>query len=169
MKSLRGPERLESLPIDRDNSVWGAGNVLLVLFSWKVNIVKKNHCWNGVVDTFGLCLLYLKGQTVPGYPVKAGRCKMLNQFLRIQEVCKAKEAQEVIWTKIIRFEKKWIENDIQITSQTIATSHILKNPLRQYPNLSTTHTQWGASNVYLLDLSSWKVNIAENPIAVMGL
>jgi hypothetical protein len=29
--------------------------------------------------------------------------------------------------------------------------------------------QWGASNVYLLVLSSWKVNIAENPIAGMGL
>ena len=29
--------------------------------------------------------------------------------------------------------------------------------------------QWGASNVYLLVLSSWKVNIAENPIAVIGL
>ena len=29
--------------------------------------------------------------------------------------------------------------------------------------------QWGADNVYLLVLSSWKVNIAENPIAVMGL
>ena len=29
--------------------------------------------------------------------------------------------------------------------------------------------QWGAGNVYLLELSSWKVNIAENPIAVMGL
>ena len=29
--------------------------------------------------------------------------------------------------------------------------------------------QWGASNVYLLVLSSEKVNIAENPIAVMGL
>ena len=28
--------------------------------------------------------------------------------------------------------------------------------------------QWGAGNVYLLVLSSWKVNIAENPIAVMG-
>ena len=26
-----------------------------------------------------------------------------------------------------------------------------------------------ASNVYLLVLSSWKINIAENPIAVMGL
>ena len=29
--------------------------------------------------------------------------------------------------------------------------------------------QWGAGNVYLLVLSSWKVNIAENPIAIMGL
>ena len=29
--------------------------------------------------------------------------------------------------------------------------------------------QWGAGNVYLLVLSSWKVNIAENPIAVMEL
>ena len=29
--------------------------------------------------------------------------------------------------------------------------------------------QWGAGNVYLLVLSTWKVNIAENPIAVMGL
>ena len=29
--------------------------------------------------------------------------------------------------------------------------------------------QWGVGNVYLLVLSSWKVNIAENPIAVMGL
>ena len=29
--------------------------------------------------------------------------------------------------------------------------------------------QWAANNVYLLVLSSWKANIAENPIAVMGL
>jgi len=29
--------------------------------------------------------------------------------------------------------------------------------------------QWSAGNVYLLVLSSWKVNIDENPIAVMGL
>jgi hypothetical protein len=38
------------------------------------------------------------------------------------------------------------------------------------PNVSTTPiTAMGAGNVYLLVLSSWKVNIAENPIAVMGL
>ena len=41
-------------------------------------------------------------------------------------------------------------------------------------NCARTHLQlplrqWGASNVYLLVLSSWKVNIAEIPIAVMGL
>ena len=29
--------------------------------------------------------------------------------------------------------------------------------------------QWGAGNVYLLALSSWKVNIAKNPIALVGL
>ena len=29
--------------------------------------------------------------------------------------------------------------------------------------------QWGAGNVYLLVLSSWKVNIAENPIGVVNL
>ena len=36
-------------------------------------------------------------------------------------------------------------------------------PLRQWGG------QWGAGNVYLLVLSSWKVNIAENLIAIMGL
>ena len=37
-------------------------------------------------------------------------------------------------------------------------------------NVSTTPLwQWGAGNVYLLVLSNWKVNIAENLIAVMGL
>ena len=29
--------------------------------------------------------------------------------------------------------------------------------------------QWGAGNVYLLVLSSWKVNIVKKPIAVMGM
>ena len=29
--------------------------------------------------------------------------------------------------------------------------------------------QWGAGNVYLLVLSSWKVSITENPSVVMGL
>ena len=44
----------------------------------------------------------------------------------------------------------------------------------QWPFMARTYLQlplrqWGAGNVYLLVLSSWKVNIAENPIAVMGL
>ena len=43
-----------------------------------------------------------------------------------------------------------------------------------FENMARTYLQlplrqWGAGNVYLLVLSSWKVNIAENPIAVMGL
>jgi hypothetical protein len=38
------------------------------------------------------------------------------------------------------------------------------------PNISTTPiTAMGAGNVYFIVLSSRKVNIAENPIAVMGL
>ena len=42
------------------------------------------------------------------------------------------------------------------------------------PNLAWTYLQlplrqWGAGNVYLLVLSSWKVNIVKKPIAVMVL
>ena len=36
-------------------------------------------------------------------------------------------------------------------------------------NIYNSQLQWGAGNVYLLVLSSCKVNIAENLIAVMGL
>ena len=36
-----------------------------------------------------------------------------------------------------------------------------------WTNLQLPIRQWGAGNVYLLVLSSWKVNIPENPIAVM--
>ena len=43
----------------------------------------------------------------------------------------------------------------------------LLNSARTYLQLQLR--QWGAGNVYLLVLSSWKVNIAEKPIAVMGL
>ena len=47
----------------------------------------------------------------------------------------------------------------------------------QHPNLQNKAwtylqlplRQWGAGNVYLLVLYSWKVNIVENPIAVMEL
>ena len=48
--------------------------------------------------------------------------------------------------------------DTQSVSRDLAGTY-LHLPLRQ----------WGAGNVYILVLSSWKVNIAENPIAMMGL
>ena len=42
---------------------WGASKVyLLVLSSWKVNIAKKKHCRDGVVDTFRLLLMYASGE-----------------------------------------------------------------------------------------------------------
>ena len=46
-----------------------------------------------------------------------------------------------------------------------------RNGKKRYdPNVSITPiTPMGSGNVYLLVLSSWKVNIAENPIAVMGI
>ena len=49
--------------------------------------------------------------------------------------------------------------DLVISFYKLNARTYLQLPLRQ----------WGAGNVYLLVLSSWKVNIAENPIAVMGL
>ena len=49
------------------------------------------------------------------------------------------------------------DNKTRFQSNTAQT--YLQLPLRQ----------WGAGNVYLLVLSSWKVKIAENPIAVMVL
>ena len=43
----------------------------------------------------------------------------------------------------------------------------LNDQARTYLQLSLR--QWGAGNVYLLVLSSWKVNIAKKPIAVMEM
>ena len=54
--------------------------------------------------------------------------------------------------------KSFYKFSLTVTHLGIARTY-LQLPLRQ----------WGAGNVYLLVLSSWKVNIAENPIAVMGL
>ena len=54
--------------------------------------------------------------------------------------------------------KSWLKSCGVIAPWVIAQTY-LQLPLRQ----------WGASDVYLLVLSSWKVNIAENPIAVMGM
>ena len=52
--------------------------------------------------------------------------------------------------------------------------HIDDHLWQQYDAIAWTYLQlplrqWCAGNVYLLVLSIWKVNIAENPIAVMGL
>ena len=46
---------------------------------------------------------------------------------------------------------------------------LLSSPYRSRMYLKLPLRQWVAGNVYLLVLSSWKVNIAENPITVMGL
>ena len=46
---------------------------------------------------------------------------------------------------------------------------LVKSNIIAWTYLQLPLRQWGAGNVYLLVLSSWKVNIAENPIAVMGL
>ena len=44
---------------------------------------------------------------------------------------------------------------------------VRQSTVRTYRQLQLQ--QWGAGNVYLLVLSSWKVNITKNPIAFMGL
>ena len=44
---------------------WSAGNVKLLAFSsWKVNIAKKPHCSNAVVDMFGQAMAKPLGQTI---------------------------------------------------------------------------------------------------------
>ena len=47
--------------------------------------------------------------------------------------------------------------------------HLISLPDQAQTYLQLPLQQSGAGNVYLLVLSSRKVNIAENPIAVMGL
>ena len=47
--------------------------------------------------------------------------------------------------------------------------HLVRNADLAGTYLQLPLRQWGAGNVYLLVLSTWKVNIAKNPIAVMGL
>ena len=45
--------------------------------------------------------------------------------------------------------------------------HISKDIARTYLQLKLQ--QWDAGNFYLLLLSIWKVNIAKNPTAIIGL
>ena len=63
--------------------------------------------------------------------------------------------------KLLKLKKYLIEVHVHENKNTAS------NTARTYLQLPLR--QWGAGNVYLLVLSSWKVNIAENPIAVMGL
>ena len=49
---------------------------------------------------------------------------------------------------------------------TICGTSLLEDTVQTYLHLLSG--QWGASNVCFLVLSSWKVNIAENLIAIMG-
>ena len=61
--------------------------------------------------------------------------------------------------------KTW-ENGYYLLSAVAEAIFLLwQNLARTYVQLPLP--QWGAGNVYLLVLSSWKVNIAENPIVVM--
>ena len=59
------------------------------------------------------------------------------------------------------------QKGFQATLRTVAYAWMFYYYARTYLQLPLW--QWGAGNVYLLVLSSWKVNIAENPFAVMGL
>ena len=75
----------------------------------------------------------------------------------------------------IRYAKKGIMNEDWLRS-FVKLSAVIKSleemggmASMAWRYLQLPIRQWGASNVYLLVLSSWKVNIAENPIAVMGL
>ena len=53
--------------------------------------------------------------------------------------------------------------------KTNLPSSVVVVPILAQTYLQLPLRQWGAGNVYLLVLSSWKVNIAENSIALMGL
>ena len=48
-------------------------------------------------------------------------------------------------------------------------SGFIEQDLQVLMYLQLSLWQWGAGNVYILVLSSWKVNIAENPFAVIRL
>ena len=60
--------------------------------------------------------------------------------------------------ELVKSSKFKISNSWNYSVSTLARMY-LQLPLHQ----------WSADNVYLLVLASWKVNIAENPIAVIGL
>ena len=72
--------------------------------------------------------------------------------------------EKYFWSKFIffkdlRFQKIFIQHSAVVWELPMFAQTYLQLPLWQL----------GAGNVYLLVLSSWKVNFAENPIAIMGL
>ena len=68
-------------------------------------------------------------------------------------------------TVLIEFAPSKWQNVFQIKSQ----KRFLNKRLIAWTYLQLPLRQWGAGNVYLLVLYSWKVNITENSIAIMGL
>ena len=60
-----------------------------------------------------------------------------------------------------------VEYFLSFPQKNLSPEKTETNQARTYLQLPLRH--WGAGNVYLLVLSSWKVNIAENPIAELGL
>ena len=55
-----------------------------------------------------------------------------------------------------------LESICYVSGKVVDTKHAV-------PECIYKLRQWGAGNVYLFVLSSWKVNIAKNTIVVMGL
>ena len=76
-----------------------------------------------------------------------------------------------IWENIVeKFITEWqTVPSSDLFSLLFALFHCLLITVQARMYLQLPLQQWGAGNVYLLVLSSWKVNIAENPNAVMGL
>jgi len=75
---------------------------------------------------------------------------------------------------LVDFELSISENVRVLTAKLIVnlsfnTIFHMANWVRAGTYLQLPLWQWGAGNVYLFVLSSWKVNFAENLIAVMGL
>ena len=118
------------------------------------------YCWWWVwlAQSSGLYILYYKSaawltvqrRTMSGNVIFVH--KMMSHFFfpresELQYLCKYRSFFGWKWPKVHH------------TVWTVNAQTYLQLPL----------WQWGTGNVYLLVLSSWKVNIAENPIAVMGL
>ena len=122
-------------------------------------LILSNFVWKRKV----LCLLGFYGKW---------NGNEINKYLWFQK----KNSTKLYWTLLITIEYlvwhvfiysnvwKWMD---VFASKLKQGSYI---PIALYARtyLQLPLRQWCAGNVYLLVLSSWRVNIAENPIAVMG-